>query len=441
MISKLKELQSVVPPNLLAERDGKPLLSPNKSEEISAIASYANQHSLAIEIAGAGTKRTWGNPIQPNPGAAGLLQLDTTRLTGVVSHSWHDLTATVAAGTPWATMQQALAQHNQQVALDPLWPETATVGGIIATNDSGSLRLKYGSLRDLILGMTIVLADGTIAKSGGKVVKNVAGYDLHKLMTGAFGTLGIITEVTFRLHPIPAHPRNFTVSAPQATQLAPLIAAIRDSYLQTEGLQLRGDTNGFHLGIQLNAHPDAHQSAVLESLVAACGMRLDRRLDIHQNVSPSEIASATECAFASEIGLGFSPGIQAAGNPGFSPRDTAFAPQSAREALFRNGATVIKVSVLPTELCEYLDQMQWAPDIEVACVAQSSGLIYASLVGSREAIEAYLQSIKADFTILATSTKLNRWKAAPNSLPLMREIKHRFDPNRILNPGRFIGGI
>ena len=107
-------------------------------------------------------------------------------------HAWQDMTCTVEAGCTWAAMQAELARHGQMVALDPLWPERATVGGIVATNDSGALRLKYGGLRDLIIGMTVVLADGTIAKSGGKVVKNVAGYDLHKLMTGSFGTLGVI---------------------------------------------------------------------------------------------------------------------------------------------------------------------------------------------------------------------------------------------------------
>lgn len=391
--TKLEELLS---PAQISERDGKPILSPQTTEEISAIARYANQHNLAIEIAGTGTKRSWGNPIQPNPGAADLLLLDTTHLTGVVSHSWQDLTATVAAGTPWATMQRALAQHNQQVALDPLWPETATVGGIIATNDSGPMRLKYGSLRDLIIGMTIVLADGTIAKSGGKVVKNVAGYDLHKLMTGAFGTLGIITEVTFRLHPITQHTQSFVVSAPQAAQLAVLMHSIHDSHLLAQALQLRGDSSGFHLDIQLSPHPDARQSETLHKMAEAAGFQL-------------------------------TPAVAD--------------PWIAREALFQDGATVIKLSVLPTELCEYLDHMQWAPDIEVACVAQSFGLILASLEGPPAAIESYIPSIRTDLTVLATSTNVNRWKADPTALPLMREIKHRFDPNRTLNPGRFLGGI
>ncbi len=135
-------------------------------------------------------------------------------------HAWQDMTCTVQAGCSWAAMQDQLQQHGQMVALDPLWPERATVGGIVACNDSGALRLKYGSLRDLIIGMTIVLADGTIAKSGGKVVKNVAGYDIHKLMTGSFGTLGVIAEVNFRLHPLEEHARTWTASLPDRAECA-----------------------------------------------------------------------------------------------------------------------------------------------------------------------------------------------------------------------------
>ena len=125
----------------------------------------------------------------------------------------------------------------------------ATVGGAIATNDSGSLRLRYGSLRDLVIGMTIVLADGTIAKTGGKVVKNVAGYDLHKLMIGAFGTLGVITEVTFRLHAIPRHTESLTFRAATASTLAPMLQTIRGGHFSTQRLQLRGARDGFSLDI------------------------------------------------------------------------------------------------------------------------------------------------------------------------------------------------
>ena len=257
------KLEDLLSPAQISERDGKPILSPNKVEEISAIARYANANKLAIEITGAGTKRTWGNPVTAD------LLLDTTHFTGVLSHSWQDLTATVAAGTPWSAMQQVLAHHNQQVALDPLWPETATVGGIIATNDSGALRLKYGSLRDLIIGMTIVLADGTIAKSGGKVVKNVAGYDLHKLMTGAFGTLGIITEVTFRLHPIPAQTKTWTISSRNPEPVGELMMKVLDSQLTPQAMQLRASSVGFSLDVELATLPEVltmQQTQALELL-------------------------------------------------------------------------------------------------------------------------------------------------------------------------------
>lgn len=169
-------------------------VAPGSTGQISEVLRFANERGLSVVPTGGGTKVGWGNPVAPE------IFLSLARMNAVREHAWQDLTCTVEAGCTWAAMQAALADHGQTVALDPLWPDHATVGGVVATNDSGALRLRYGGLRDLIIGMTIVLADGTIAKTGGKVVKNVAGYDLHKLMTGSFGTLGVITEVNFRLH-------------------------------------------------------------------------------------------------------------------------------------------------------------------------------------------------------------------------------------------------
>src|SRR5713101_3837596 len=182
-------------------------IAPANTEEIAAVLRYANRKGITVAPWGGGTKQSWGNPIHPS------LILHMHRLNTVREHTWQDMTCIVQACCAWSSMQASLAEHGQFVALDPLWPDRATIGGVTATNDSGSLRLRYGSLRDLIIGMTIVLADGTIARSGGKVVKKVAGYDLHKLMTGAFGTLGIITQITFRLHSIPRHVQSFTVTS------------------------------------------------------------------------------------------------------------------------------------------------------------------------------------------------------------------------------------
>ena len=191
-------------------RGNKVVVAPADLQQIAEVLRFTSANGLTVMPSGSGTKLGWGNPVVPD------IELSMVRICELREHAWQDMTCTVEAGCSWTAMQAQLRQHGQMVALDPLWPDRATVGGIIAANDSGALRLKFGGLRDLIIGMTIVLADGTIAKTGGKVVKNVAGYDLHKLMTGSFGTLGVIAEVNFRLHPVEEHARTWTVAAPDA---------------------------------------------------------------------------------------------------------------------------------------------------------------------------------------------------------------------------------
>ncbi len=136
-------------------------------------------------------------------------------------------------------LREALARHGQRLALDPLWPGRATVGGVLSTNDSGALRLRFGSLRDLIIGVTLALPDGTLAKSGGKVVKNVAGYDLPKLLTGALGTLGVITQATFRLHPQPKESQTISCLARDSQEAQRLLLAVQSSKLAHSCAQVR----------------------------------------------------------------------------------------------------------------------------------------------------------------------------------------------------------
>ena len=149
---------------------------------------------------GGGTKSDWGRPVK-GPGYL----LESRNLNGIVEHDPGDMTATILAGTPLVELQMNLAAHGQWLAIDP--PEgpgrSATVGGIFAAHDVGPSRLAYGSLRELTIGMTVVLADGTVARSGGKVIKNVAGYDLCKLFCGSLGTLGFVYSLTVRVHPLP----------------------------------------------------------------------------------------------------------------------------------------------------------------------------------------------------------------------------------------------
>src|SRR5713226_5969885 len=205
---------------------------PDNENQLASALSLANEAGMAVVPRGGATKLDWGNP----PKKVNLI-LSTARLNRIVEHAWADLTVTAEAGCTLQSLQHTLAQHGQRLALDPLWPEKATIGGVLSTNDSGALRLRFGALRDLIIGATIALPDGTLASSGGKVVKNVAGYDLPKLVTGAFGTLGVITRAVFRLHPLPHHARSFTISTPNPEETQKLVLAIQDSKLAHTALQ------------------------------------------------------------------------------------------------------------------------------------------------------------------------------------------------------------
>src|SRR5229473_2691439 len=208
------------------------VIEPGTETEIAEILRLSNEAGLAVIPRGGGTKLGWGN----SPARADLI-LSTARLTEIIEHAWADLTVTVEAGCTVQRLQETLAEHGQRLALDPLWPEKATIGGMLSANDSGALRLRFGALRDLIIGATIALPDGTLASSGGKVVKNVAGYDLPKLVTGALGTLGVITRAVFRLHPLPRSTRSFSIFAANAEEAQGIVLGIQDSKLAHTFLQ------------------------------------------------------------------------------------------------------------------------------------------------------------------------------------------------------------
>ncbi len=369
-------------------------VSPRTTAEVAAVTRLANENEVAVEIAGAGTKRGWSNPIVSD------ITLDMTRMVGVREHAWQDLTTTVAAGTTWSFLQHSLAAQSQRIALDPLWPDAATVGGIIATNDSGSLRSAYGSLRDLILGMTVVLADGTVARTGGKVVKNVAGYDLHKLMTGAFGTLGVVTEVTFRLHPSPKCSASWTMRSEDAASLDRCRHQIATSAIPFEGMQMRSCAEGFALDVCVVSRPE-------------CMGDLTTRL--REIAAPFEVDTADLEAW------------------------------SWRERSFVLGKATVKVTLSCTGIAALISDVR---AMGGEGVVQQCGIMIATLpadparlAGLRERAEAQGGSV----TILSwprdAASRPDIWGRTGNSLVLMREIKRRFDPLRTLNPGCFVGGL
>jgi glycolate oxidase FAD binding subunit len=387
-------LAAITGPEHLRTLGGATAVAPGNTDEVAAILRFAQEKHFAVVPWGGGTKQRWGYPVAP------AVILETHRLNAIREHTWQDMTCTVEAGCTWASLQSALAQHGQYVALDPLWPEGATVGGIVATNDSGALRLRYGSLRDLIIGMTIVLADGTIAHSGGKVVKNVAGYDLHKLMTGAFGTLGVITSVNFRLHSIPKSTQSFTFSAPSAKPLGGWMLKLLHEQLSTLSIQLRGTTGGFHLDIQLASLPEVlrTQADLLESLGRVEGLAIET---------------------------------------------AAAAVWDARQQLLDRDL-VCKATMLPSEIASFAERFRslggesvtQATGIMTACFPAAAANQLPQLRRDLEAASGSLMVLKQP-----AESKLDCWGTLPDSLPLMREIKRRFDPEGVLNPGRFLGGI
>jgi glycolate dehydrogenase FAD-binding subunit len=184
------------------------LLEPASAGEVAAILAGASRDRKPILIRGAGTKLTWGEPVSAAPVD---LVLSTAKLNRVLAHRHGDLTATVQAGATLADVNRTLATHGQWLPLDPPWADRCTIGGLVATNDSGPRRHRYGAPRDLIIGIDIVRADGVAAKAGGIVVKNVAGYDLGRLMTGSFGSLAVIVSATFKLYPLPAASRTVVI--------------------------------------------------------------------------------------------------------------------------------------------------------------------------------------------------------------------------------------
>ncbi|HVD58079.1 MAG TPA: FAD-binding oxidoreductase, partial [Thermoleophilaceae bacterium] len=206
--------------------------APATVEELAQELRTADEAGHTVRVRGAGTKLGWA----ADEDAA--LEISTTGLDEVLEHNAGDLTAVLSAGVPLARAQELFAEEDQMLALDPPGAD-ATIGGVVAAGDSGPLRSRYGGPRDLVVGMQVVLADGTVAKSGGQVIKNVAGYDLAKLFAGSFGTLGAITEVSVRLHP--ASPQTATAlgSADDPALVGRGAQAISHARLEQLGLDVR----------------------------------------------------------------------------------------------------------------------------------------------------------------------------------------------------------
>jgi glycolate oxidase FAD binding subunit len=344
-----------------------------------------------VRVRGGGTKWSWG-AAAPEPG----LVVDMTAMDRLVEHAAGDLVVTAQAGMRLADLQAVLEEAGQWLALDPGEPD-ATIGGVVATGTSGPRRLRYGTPRDLLIGITVVLADGTVARSGGKVVKNVAGYDLGKLFTGSFGTLGVISACTFRLHPVAPARRVVSV---RVARPGPLVRDVLRSPLEPTALHYDGDV----------------LVVVFETVEPAAQAQADALL---------ALAGAGEVTDGPPEGFGERP---------WQPGDVA-----------------MKVTHRISTLDHALDAVRRRlPGCRLRAYA-GSGVVEAGWRAEGTDAAAAVAALREDVagldgTVVVVDAPgdvkqlIDVWGPV-RGLDVMRRVKEQFDPGGRMGPGRFVGGI
>ena len=381
---------------------------PHSQAELAAVITAANSHKWRVLSCGSGSKINWGDLAKNID-----IIVSSDRINQLIEHAVGDLTVTVEAGMKFSQLQEILAKHNQFLALDPAFPNFATIGGIVATADTGSLRQRYGGVRDQLLGITFIRADGQIAKAGGRVVKNVAGYDLMKLFTGAYGTLGIISQVTFRVYPIPETSGTVILTGKPE--------AISQAVRTLQGSELTP------------TQADLLSSKLVTNLDLGTGIGLIARF---QTISESvQEQSKRLLAIGEKLGL---HGVIYSGNHEADLWQRL--PEQIHSHVSESTITC-KIGLLPTAAVEIINQ------IEVGLIHISSGLGLVRLENQDQILPLRnLCAANSGFlSVLSAPVELKErfdvWGYTGNGLQVMRRIKEQFDSQNILSPGRFVGGI
>ncbi|MDA0267379.1 MAG: FAD-binding oxidoreductase [Cyanobacteria bacterium] len=394
---------------------------PETTAALAELMVCAHKEGWRVLPCGHGSKIAWGCPVQPCD-----LWVSTHRLNQTIDHAVGDLTLTVAAGAHFQAVQTQLAATGQFLALDPAYDRTATLGGIVATGDAGALRQRYGGVRDQLIGLSLVRYDGQLAKAGGRVVKNVAGYDLMKLMTGAYGTLGILSQLTFRTYPL-AEASQTVVMVGGLEVMSDLLAAVRRSSLTPVKLDL--------LSAQLLQDLDLGEglglAAQFQTIAAGVAEQVARLQDLAQpyGVSSQRLEAAAETHFWQ--------GIQQQMHPQpVTPADPAAEP-----------AIVAKVGVKPMEAIALIATLTGPLPTARIRLHGSSGIgwvrVAADALSASDVatLRGHCQDHGGYFTLLEAPIALKQtadpWGLAPDVKRLMGRLKAQFDPQNRLSPGRF----
>jgi glycolate oxidase FAD binding subunit len=391
-------------------------VQPGSLEQLQAVLSEAHEARLALTPVGGGTHLGLGNVPEAYDAALSL-----RRLARVVAYEPADLTVTVEPGVRLVDLERLLEAQGQFLPLDPACGDGATIGGVLAANAHGPLRHAYGTARDWLIGIRVVHADGSVSKSGGRVVKNVTGYDMHKLYVGSLGTLGVIAEATLKVAPRPATESTVAIACRSAAQASELILAAHDA-----GLALHA--------AELLSPPASHAvlgpsswSAVLRVAGAASAVeRSLREIDAAASATGVMVDACATQATWKAWGDAFGP-------TGLS----------------------LRISVMPSvvgEVAQVLDRRFTGAGARISATV-SAGLIRATLEPSRdvragalvEAAREIASRYEGGVVVDAASPVLKReidvFGPARSDIAIMKRLKDEFDPLRLLSPGRFAGRL
>ncbi len=394
------------------------VVEPLDAAGVAAALQSAAAQSLSVIVRGGGTKSvarpaprfTALDASAPRTAAPHEVLLSTARLTAGIDHVAGDLVATVPAGATLDAVNSVLCREKQWLPLDPPRSSRATIGGIIATNDSGPRRHRFGTPRDLIIGIEIALVSGRTAKAGGRVVKNVAGYDLSKLLCGSLGSLAVVTSATFKLSPVAPYSQTLIATVSDIRQLGELARTIADSPAAPTAIELQSPPH---------------------------------RLLIRFETTEQAARRQTELAHAVCVERGATCTIVSG-----QPEGDAWRAHENR--VFAGEGTILKVAVLPTDVADLLERIRTLATgrrVEYGVIGRAAlGIILLRLSGDFEAQAATVTELRLDATTRGGSAVLlsapsdllrdvGRWGPPGDAMSVMRAVKQQFDPRNTLNPG------
>jgi glycolate oxidase FAD binding subunit len=405
-----------VPPRFVA--------APVTVDGVARVLALASAQGLAVVPAGGGARLGWGAP----PRRLDVL-LSLARLDRILAHEPADLTLSVECGVTLEALNTVLRPHRQFVPIDVPQPRTSTIGGLIATGAAGPYRARYGTMRDLLVGVTVVRADGTLVRGGGRVVKNVTGYDIPKLHVGALGTLGVVVEAHLRLHPRPAEERTWLIRLPSAESVLEAALEIRGTAVVLSRCQLL--TPGALRALGDTAPPGGAVAVTVGSVPAAVRAQSSEIAKISDRMGGAmiEVAEADDW-WRRAIEVTWPDGGRPSLALRIGGRPTAIVKAlRAVEAVAPRGSELRATADLATGVLH-------------ATLAPVEAARVAGVVGrTREALAALGGSCVVEHAVEAAKPGLDVWGDVGPALAVMRRLKSELDPGAVLNPGRYVGGI